>query len=101
MATNRRSTPDACTYCGARVGDERAYRRHLHETHEPGELGPIDRRRLEQFRSEPGVAAETVGEIGAVLRELRYPVPAEAMVQYALWGVLASLFVAAALGVGL
>lgn len=97
----QRSNPTACAYCGTSVAGERAYRRHLYRSHDPTELGAIDRRRYERYEPEPNVAVKTGGRFAANLTTLRYPVSGETMARYALYGLLSSLFVAAVLGVGL
>ncbi|MFB6107836.1 MAG: hypothetical protein ABEJ82_03210 [Haloplanus sp.] len=100
MQTTERSTPETCAYCGVSVDDERAYRRHLHEAHDPSELGAIDRRRREQYRPDPNVAVQAGRDVAARLRTLRYPVDGWTMARYAAYGMLSSCFVAAMLGVG-
>lgn len=39
--------PETCRYCDTTVEDEAALRTHLREAHDPADLGPIDRRRIE------------------------------------------------------
>ncbi|MFB6172347.1 MAG: hypothetical protein ABEJ23_07415 [Haloarculaceae archaeon] len=101
MVASQRSDPETCTYCGERVAGERAYRRHLYDAHEPSELGAIDRRRYDSYRPEPNAVVQASGEVVSGLGSLRYPVERETMARYALYGFLTSLFLAAALGVGL
>ncbi|MFB6080352.1 MAG: hypothetical protein ABEJ81_05085 [Haloferacaceae archaeon] len=93
--------PDRCSYCGATVDGERAYRRHLRDAHDPSALSAIDRRRYEQYRPDPNAVVQTSGEVAASLGDLRYPVSGSTMTRYAVYGFLVSLVLAAMLGVGL
>lgn len=99
MATTQRTTPDGCPYCGRSVDDERSYRRHLHDVHEPSELGAIDRRRYEQYQPTPNAAVRAGSSLAAALGALRYPVDGSTMAFYAVYGAAASLVLAAFLGV--
>jgi len=101
MASRQRACPETCAYCGTPVDDERAYRRHLNDAHDPSELGAIDRRRYEQYRPEPNALVEAGSEVGTTLAGLRYPVEGPTMARYALYGAVSSAFLAAALGVKL
>lgn len=99
MMATRRSTPRTCAYCGDAVDGERDYRRHLHRTHDPSELGAIDRRRYERYRPTPSALLRAGGSVASALGDLRYPVGGRTVARYALYGALSSLFVAVALGV--
>lgn len=99
MAEAQRSSPETCSYCGVQVADESAYRKHLHDAHEPSELGAIDRRRYRQYRPDPNVAVRAGSEVVDWLGALRYPVEATTTIRYAMYGLGSSLAVAVALGV--
>jgi len=101
MVRPRRPSSSACTYCGARVDSEQALRRHLYREHDPAELGPIDRRRAERYRARPNAVVRRASGLTASLDELRAPVDRATVERYALYGFLASVFVAVWLGVGL
>lgn len=98
--TSAHAAPEACAYCGTPVDDEQSYRRHLATTHDPAELGAIDRRRYEQYSPEPGVARKAGSRAADTLTGLRYPVGGATMARYAAYGFLTSFVVAAMLGVG-
>lgn len=95
------SPSDTCSYCGAPVEDERAYREHLYDAHDPSELGTIDRRRYERYDPAPNAVVRTGKRAADGLGRLRYPIDVETMAVYAVYGALSSLVVATALGVGL
>ncbi|MFB6121615.1 MAG: hypothetical protein ABEJ68_10915 [Halobacteriaceae archaeon] len=92
-------TKTECDHCGAAVEGERGYRRHLHDAHDPSELGPIDRRRYEQVAAEPTAVRRTAGTAVATLRGLQYPVDGGTAVRYAWYGFAGSVSVAVLLGV--
>ncbi|MFB6183319.1 MAG: hypothetical protein ABEI96_02085 [Haloarculaceae archaeon] len=92
---------ETCAYCDTAVEDERTYRRHLHDAHDPAELGAIDRRRYERYQAEPNAVAQAGSAAVDGLGDLRYPVGGKTMARYAVWGFLCSVTLAAILGVGL
>lgn len=101
MTTTRRSTPEACTYCGVGVDDEHAYRRHLHDVHDPAELSAIDKRRYEAYEPRPNAVRKAGQSATETLSTFHYPVDGETMARFAIYGFAASAFIALALGVGL
>lgn len=99
--TSHRTAPETCPYCAVSVDDEPSYRRHLHDAHDPSNLGAIDRRRYEQYRTRPNALVEAGTSAKDRLTALRYPVARETAVQYVWYGFAASCVVGAVLGVGL
>jgi len=101
MTSERSADPDTCSYCSVSVANEREYRKHLRAAHDPSELGAIDRRRYELYRSAPSVVVERGGSLAGNLGDLHYPIDRDTAIRYAVYAVASSTFVAAALGVGL
>jgi hypothetical protein len=72
MVTEHDLPSDGCADCGAPTDGETAYRRPLHTSHDPAELGAIDRRRGERDSREANVVRASDGA-AASLAGLRDP----------------------------